>query len=417
MLKAACCTPHDPDPSDGRPASSAAWTDQRRREYDASTAASAAFMARWLGVPPPPPPTAEAAPKVAATADMPALRALQGLSYAEQHGVPAPLVPWRALRTEHSLAMELAQACGRVDSRVPLNEHGASQWPWVPLVVWLPPTMVRPSATAELRRLVAALVDNVREKRRDDPDGERHLLHEILTTPTAAAAWYATTPAPSPSTVVPASAATAPVPSSSTVVPSSAAATPSPPSSGGMSSLAPAAWVDAWRTIVPSPMLATDVASALEQGPDDWLDRPALLISVYIERHTPYRLSFAPSVDDSWERRRFFARFALAYWKLCVLCNVRDEYMSNGSFVDERLRAMSDAAVTAELTASVVAFDAAADLFQRRCMLSVCYYAHGDEEDFGSCRHGRVCPAYFIGLSPQGHLVGAMTLGTFAENC
>ena len=166
-------------------------------------------------------------------------------------------------------------------------------------------------------------------------------------------------------------------------------------------------WVDAWRTIEPSPQLVARVRAA--RNSDDVFEvlRDGM-------DGTPYASEFGPNatVDSfGWTRHRYLARRTLALLKMAVACGVADEALSTGSFVDDRLSSMTVAQIADAMKASVDAFDEAAAHFLAQCPLSVCYYDDGDRLS------SHEAAAYFVGLSPHGgHLVGAMTMGTWAES-
>ena len=90
------------------------------------------------------------------------LDTLRRLPYEASHDTLLPVARWRHLHGMHKLACELTASLARVDSRVATARHdGASQWPWVPIAVWLPPNIVRPQSALELLRLVAYVFDRV----------------------------------------------------------------------------------------------------------------------------------------------------------------------------------------------------------------------------------------------------------------
>ena len=315
------------------------------------------------------------------------LAKLRRLSYEAQHGGAHPVPPtlWKWLRPSRDLALELTRLLAAVDSRVPLRAHdGASQWPWAPLFLWLPPSVVRPTTASALRKLVTTLVTEVRGR----SAALQVLFAHTLSDPAKAAAWY-----------------------------SDVAATLHERGSGsdGRWNAGSEEWVDAWQSIEPSPQLAASVAAAIDEDADGGGDGEGPYMALLDGLHgTPYAsFSGLPADVDpaGWTRHRYLARHTLAVWKLAVACGATEDAMSTGSFVDDRLPGMTNAQIADAMEASIAAFDAAAAQFQARCPLSVCCF---DDSERSSTREA---PAYFVGLSPHGgHLVGAMTMGTWAED-
>ena len=170
------------------------------------------------------------------------------------------------------------------------------------------------------------------------------------------------------------------------------------------------AWLDTWRDEDPiAPATLVQLRRTLQGG--SYSDMNALA------GQTPFGHFLSHASDPTgWDRRRYMARSVAFLWKAIVACGYQYDYRHSASFVDQRLAAMSDDAITRELEQMVVAFDAAADLFQARCTLSVCYNDDEGQTDAGAASTEYRTRSLFVGLSPDGHLVGALTRESSNEN-
>ena len=286
--------------------------------------------------------------------------------YQGRHGstAAAPPARWEQLRPSRDLALELAQACARIDSRVPTDATGGfPQAPWLPVFRWMPESVVRPKTPDELLALVRFLVHDVEEF-----EGEPESLWSLLSNPEHACRWYA--------------AQVEELTESRTVALSRS-------------------WEARWRaTSPPAPAAAAPArrgqGGALRWWPQFQKDFPDFKVST--------RASLLVDDPGSWQLRRFMARRLALEWNCAVQSNLVRDYLKarNLQPVDDK----SAYARTSYLYEQVAALDAAAALFAERCVLS-CTHANTDLPEY------ELPPSwattYFIGLDAHGNLVGAFT--------
>ena len=332
-------------------------------------------------------PTAEMLLEVAGGSEA-EIAAYGRLPYAARHDVPHPPARWELLRPAHDLALELCALCAQVDPRVPLNVYGSTQWPWMPVFLFVPPSVVRPTTTAELKQLVVVLA----EEGRNDPAAFRNIWQQLSTSPEQAAAWYRT---PRPCTTI-----------SRTI---------------GRHQT-PVGWEDAWLSRPASRATIRRVLAVVEEADWDRYGNPFEEVMFEFSGTTCYDHSFPTEADPTgWDRHRYLARTAHAMWSFFAACDTRDLYVDEFNYMDDRLSSFrSDEEIALEIAQHVLAFDRVAQAFKARCRLSVCYYRQVDDYDDNALQRyddpAKQCMAYFIGLSPDGHLVGACVKSVWEEN-
>ena len=275
--------------------------------------------------------------------------------YAHRHAQRLPPARWEVLAREHALAMKLWSLGGQMWRHVHALQYeyahgGGLQAAWLPCWIFLPPSVVRPSSPA----LVGHLVHDILKKDQE----ECAALFDLLSQPSSARAYYA-------------AAATA-----AAAAAEKARKRSRPPPER-------AVWWDAWRFQVP------------ERGLDA-NSRATRLPACYSWDH---RYAF-----DGWERWQFDARREAAKWRVHVKDRGDGHSYHRMDGADDSVAGrpwgeLTDAETVAIMDSQVAAVDRIKAEVEALLTHAVVV---------GERRYREII--WMGGLSPAGHLVGAMTL-------
>ena len=319
------------------------------------------------------------------------LEAARALRYSQQHFARLPPARWQQLRPSHVLACELTSAWATVNSGFVCQFDPSSMpWPWIPLFLWLPDPVVRPTTSKELLGLVKHLITRVGT----DPGALASLFETLSSSTAGARAWYA---------------------QASEAVENRYRRS----RSSGPTNLERPTWWDAWREPVHVDRETVAMVRAIINDHDEPPESVDAVIEDYVRKSTPFGQSNAGIVVTaamdvwSWEHRQYRAREAVVIWKTYVACDAEGEFVHRLAHVAhadlQMRRTRSTAALTADMERLVDDLDAAVALMRARCPLSVCYVSTPPPVT-------RAGPLYAVGLSHQCHLIGSVTLDAWRDD-
>ena len=362
-------------------------------------------------------------------------------TYRDRHAERFPPARWAVLRPQRELACDLALSAAAWDQRLLEPKFLTYRCKWMPVFVYLPQDVHRPTTSPGLRRLVQALMnpDDSHESFTDDAgdvftDRYRQTnivrdLFALLSDSAAARLFYASSDAESESDEANAedtskvdqeddeeddnneSAPLLNAPVSDEMPPPTKRTKREPDGSGGVSEN-PSTWLDAWRgeAVLYARTRAQRAAIAAEAAAEDW-DREAFDAEFY--RAFPTYREGAPISDvgsTGWDDLQWLTRLQAARLAFAIHRNCRVAYLTsaiddfglagdqaNQPFVDFFMD-KADQEVLEYFASQVAAIDGLRARFDEMFAVHTVVRVNHQRNEI-----------LLAGLSAEGHLVGAIS--------